>query len=163
MILLPLASLSSSTGVAGDRDTDRNVVMNCLRGSKQCRLLAATFSLPSQSDTTLRERRCAGLPSRVTRITQVRMIVVAKDFWSEQKQSAREYPHSIQLQDGHGWIATLITPPFRSPNSLYASVIWSRGNVCVSSGRSSSRPCRTSSMSRRIRSLPPGQSVVTIL
>lgn len=62
-----------------------------------------------------------------------------------------------------GRIATLMTPSRRWPKSSYASVIRSSENVCVKSGRKSNRPWRTSSMSLRIRSFPPGHSVVTIL
>jgi hypothetical protein len=62
-----------------------------------------------------------------------------------------------------GVIATFKQPSRREPNTSYASTIWSSLNLCVSSGSGSKRFDCTIDISRRMRSLPPGQSVVTIL
>jgi hypothetical protein len=61
-----------------------------------------------------------------------------------------------------GRMATLITPSRRWPKSSYASRISFRAKRWVSSGVRSTRRARTISMSRRMRSLPPGQRVVTM-
>lgn len=62
----------------------------------------------------------------------------------------------------HGVMATFMTPSRRPPNSSYAALMSASLKRCVSRGRRSSLPLRTISMSRRIRSFPPGQSVVTM-
>lgn len=62
----------------------------------------------------------------------------------------------------YGLIATLRTPSSRSPNIRYPSLISSSEKVWVSSGVKSTRLPLTTSIKRRIRSLPPGQSVVAI-
>ena len=62
-----------------------------------------------------------------------------------------------------GVIDTFKQPSRRDPKTSYASTIWSSLNLCVSSGSGSKRFDCTIDISRRIRSFPPGQSVVTIL
>src|SRR4051794_14513861 len=62
----------------------------------------------------------------------------------------------------YGRIATLMTPSLREPKRSYASRMRSSLYSCVSNGVRSTRPRLTISMSRLMRSLPPGQRVVTI-
>jgi hypothetical protein len=63
---------------------------------------------------------------------------------------------------GHGRIATFSTPSRREPKRSYASMIWSNEKLCVINGVGSKRLDCTIDIKRRIRSFPPGQSVVTI-
>jgi hypothetical protein len=70
--------------------------------------------------------------------------------------------HRVTLSaHAYGLIATLMTPWLRSPNSAYASPMCPRENEWVSMGVKSIRFVRTSSIKRRMRSLPPGHNVVT--
>ena len=63
---------------------------------------------------------------------------------------------------GYGRIATFSTPSRRLLNRSYASTMSSSPKRWVMSGSGSKRPDWTVAMSRRMRSLPPGQSVVTM-
>lgn len=58
-----------------------------------------------------------------------------------------------------GRIATFRTPSARPPNTSYPRVISSSEKSCVNNGRRLRRWFAANSIRRRMRSLPPGQSV----